>query len=310
MGLRRRVPSRTESDDPRRRARAPGGLDVRATRRLRTRGSSAVRACREREEASRIDVFRRLALEETTDASITMAGPLPTPWVTRVRPSTLIRTVASHDVVRLTFPRPVTERDRIGMAAGKSIDTAVTELSHQYRQGRRPTLASADRLARETFDDEVAAAMLELTPEDRQLQIRQIGGAVRAFRASPLFGLSRPKSRLIVIDERVGIYAQPDYWDGRDRFYEMKSYHSDPVHPDVLLQLQLFQLAFPKFQAVLVEIDRHADPTRAELRPIPPVTDLERDRVLRLARDVALAEGEERVLEFVDNPVVRYAVAP
>jgi hypothetical protein len=220
---------------------------------------------------------------------------------------TSIRTVAAHDVVRSVHPREVTERDLIGMAAGKAIDTAVTELSHLHRAGRHPTLAAVDRLARETFEEEIAASMLELTPELRELQIRQIGGAVRAFRASPLLGLTRPKSRLIVVDERAGIYAQPDYWDGRNRLFEMKSYHADIISPEVGLQLALFQLAFPRFQASLAEIDRHAEPVTVQFRPIPPVGDAERDRVLLLARDIALAQGQERVLEYVDSPVVRYS---
>jgi hypothetical protein len=221
---------------------------------------------------------------------------------------TSIRTVAAHEVVRSVYPREVTERDAIGMAAGKAIDVAVTELSHQFRQRRRPTLAATERLARETFDDEIAAAMIDLAPDVRALQIRQLGNALRAFRVSPLLGLTRPKSRLVVIDEQVGIYAQPDYWDGRDRVFEMKSYHADPIPPDVGLQLTIFQLAFPGFHAYLAEIDRRADTVRAELRAIPPVHDTERDRVLRVARDVALAQGQERVLEYVDSPVVRYSL--
>jgi len=223
---------------------------------------------------------------------------------------TVIRAVATHDVVRALHPRPITERDQIGMAAGKAIDSALTELSHQYRTNRRPTLAATERLARETFDDEIAAAMLALSPESREVQIREIGNALRAFRASPLLGLHRPKSRLIVIDEQAGVYAQPDYWDGRDRFYEMKSYHVDPIPPDVGLQLTLFQLAFPGFRAILAEIDRHAEPARVLLRPISPVEEAERNRVLRLARGVALFQGQERVLEYVDSPVVRYSVGP
>jgi hypothetical protein len=230
--------------------------------------------------------------------------------MSREHSAAVIRTVAAHEVVRATYPRPVTERDQVGMAAGKAVDTAVTELSHEFRLHRHPTLAATERLARETFDEEIAASMLDLAPGDRDLQIRQIGNALRAFRASPLLGLRRPKSRLIVIDERVGVYAQPDYWDGRDRFFEMKSYHADPIPPDVGLQLTLFQIGFPGFHAFLAEIDRRADVVRAVLRPIPPVDPSERDRVLRIAREVALAHGQERVLEYVDSPVVRYSTGP
>jgi hypothetical protein len=222
--------------------------------------------------------------------------------------STAIRTVAAHEVVRTTYPRPVTERDQIGMAAGKAIDTAVAEMSHEYRERRRPTLAATERLARETFDEEIASAMLDLPSEARDLQIRQIGNALRAFRASPLLGLTRPKSRLIVIDERVGVYAQPDYWDGRDRFFEMKSYHADPIPPEVMLQLRIFQLAFPRFRTFLAEFDRHVEPVACVLREVDPIDPPEVNRVLRLCRDVARTQGQARVLEYVDNPIVRYAL--
>lgn len=219
-----------------------------------------------------------------------------------------ILTVATHEVVRSVYPRELASRDAIGIAAGKAIDTAVTELGHQYRARRRPTIAAADRLAQTAFDEELAAATVAVDSETRELQIRQIRNALRAFRSSPLLGLARPKSRLIVINQRVGIYAQPDYWDGVDRFYEMKTYHADPTPPDVTLQLRVFQLAFPGFHALLAEIDRHAEAVRAVIRPVPPLDDAEGERILRLAHDFALAHGQERVLEYIDSPVVRYSL--
>jgi hypothetical protein len=219
-----------------------------------------------------------------------------------------VRTVAAHEVVRSAFPRPVTERDEIGMAAGKGIDSALTEFSHQFREGRRPTLSAVDRRAAEILDEELEAAMVQITPEDRAKQLAEISGVLRAFRTSELIGLPRPRSRLILIDEAFGIYAQPDYWNGRDRFYEMKSYHAEPVPPDVMLQLRLFQLAFPGFSSVLAEFDRHSAPVEVRLRTIPGIEVEESTRVLRIAREVARATGQEKTLEYVENPVVRYTL--
>ena len=221
---------------------------------------------------------------------------------------TTIRTVAAHEVVRATFPRQVTERDQIGMAAGKAIDSALAQFSHMFREGRRPTLSSVDRIATETLDDELEASMLRLEPAVRDRQVREITAVLRAFRGSEVMGLPRPRSRLILIDGEVGIYAQPDYWNGRDRFYEMKSYHADPIPPDVMLQIRLFQLAFPGFRAALAEFDRHAPVVRPQIREIGAVGPEETDRVLRIARDVARSSGQEKVLEYVDNPVVRYGI--
>jgi hypothetical protein len=220
-------------------------------------------------------------------------------------PST-IRTVAAHEVVRATYPREVTERDAVGIAAGKAIDSALADMSYRFSAGLRPSMSATDRLAQSVFEDELAAQMVLLTSEQRQEQLRQIAGVVRAFRASPLLGLPRPKSRLIVIDEAVGVYAQPDYWDGRSHIFEMKSYHADPIPLDVVLQLELFQLAFPGFDATLAEFDRHATPVRSTLRPVPGLDPNEGLRVLRLAREVGSTIGQPRVLDYVDNPTVRY----
>lgn len=221
-----------------------------------------------------------------------------------------IRTVAAHEVVRSLFPREVTERDQIGMAAGKAIDSALAQFSHLFREGRRPSLAAVDRLAAETLDEELQTSMLQLQPDALERQLREISGVLRAFRASEVMGLPRPKSRLIVINEEVGVYAQPDYWNGRDRFYEMKSYHADPVPPAVLFQIRLFQLAFPGFKSFLAEFDRHAATIRGVVREIPPARPTESEGALRSALDIGRASGAPKVLEYVDNPVVRYSVAP
>lgn len=123
-------------------------------------------------------------------------------------------------------------------------------------------------------------------------------------------GLARPRSRLILINERVGVYAQPDYWNGRDRFYEMKSYHALPMPPDVGLQMELFQLAFPGLRAFLACFDRHAVPVTTTIEEIPAPSPETADEVLKMAYQVGLEKGIDKVLEYVDNPVVRYAIPP
>jgi hypothetical protein len=136
---------------------------------------------------------------------------------------TTLKTVAAHEIVQATYPRPVTEKDEIGKAVGKAIDETLSRYSYEFAQARHPTRTAMNRLATETLDDELANAGVELTAEDRAVQLATIAGVVQAFRRSPLMGLTRPRSRLILINARVGVYAQPDYWDGRDRVYEMKS---------------------------------------------------------------------------------------
>ena len=167
-----------------------------------------------------------------------------------------------------------------------------------------------NRLASEALDRELADADLTLVPHDRLAQLSAVSGVLQAFRRSEVMGLPRPRSRLVLINEEVGVYAQPDYWNGRDRFYEMKSYRARPIPPDVELQLRLFQLAFPGFRAFLACFDRHAQPVTTDIEEAPPLTPETREDVLKLAHRTGREKGVEKVLDYIDNPTVRYALAP
>jgi len=224
--------------------------------------------------------------------------------------ATRVRTVAAHEVVQTAFPREVTERDEVGMAVGKAIDDTLSRFSHEFSQGRRPTLSAMNRLASEALDRELADADLTLVPAERLAQLSAVSGVLQAFRRSEVMGLPRPRSRLVLINEEVGVYAQPDYWNGRDRFYEMKSYRARVLPPDVELQLRIFQLAFPGFHAFLACFDRHADPVTTDIEEEPPLTPDRQEAVLKLAYGTGREKGVEKVLEYVDNPIVRYTIAP
>jgi len=221
----------------------------------------------------------------------------------------VIKTVATHDVVQAAYPRPVTEKDELGMAVGKAIDETLSRYSHEFGQDRRPTVTSMQRFATEVLDRELVDADLLLTPGDREHQLSAIFGVLQAFRRSEVMGLPRPRTRLVLINERVGIYAQPDYWNGRDRFYEMKSYLARPPPPDVELQLRLFQCAFPRFRAYLACFDRHATPVATVIEEVSPLEPAMADEVLKRAYRTGLELGTDKVLEYVDNPIVRYAIA-
>jgi len=221
---------------------------------------------------------------------------------------TTVKTVAAHEIVQAAYPRPVTEKDEVGMAVGKAIDETLSRFSYEFGQSRRPTLTSMNRWAMETLDRELADADLTLLPKDREKQLSQVAGVLQAFRHSEVMGLSRPRSRMILVNERVGVYAQPDYWNGRDRFYEMKSYLASPMPPDVRLQVELFQCAFPGFRAFLASFDRHASPVTTTIEEIPPLDRGATEEVLRLAVRTGLEKGTEKVLEYIDNPIVRYSL--
>ncbi len=194
------------------------------------------------------------------------------------------------------------------MAVGKAIDGTLSQFGHQIRIGRKPTVTSMRVLAGRLLDEALEEAATALTAPERERTLHQIHDVLQAYRRTPLFGLPRPKTRVILIDGRVGVYAQPDYWDGRARFFEMKSYRAIPPPPDVALQMRLFQLAFPKFESVLVCINRRSSPVETSSSVIPPPTVEETDSALRLAHDLGREFGEEKVVEYMDGPFVRYAL--
>lgn len=219
---------------------------------------------------------------------------------------TTVKTLATHQVVQRAHPREVTERDELGMASGKAIDSALSRLSHAASRGESVPAAAILAFATSILDEELDDADLTISPEIRQEVIAQVGRVIRVFRQSVIYGLPRPKSRMVLIDEQVGVYAQPDYWDGAHRFYEMKSYRAFPMSPEVELQLQLFQLAFPNLRAHLIWFDRHANPVVSEDVPLPALEELAKDQILRLAFATGREHGVDKVLEYIDAPVVRY----
>lgn len=222
---------------------------------------------------------------------------------------TTIRTIAAHEVVQRTYPRPPPEeKDEVAMAAGAAIDGTLSQFGHQARQGRRMSATALRALAGSLFDDRLAEAAVEVPDAEREKVLDQVREVLQAYRRSEIFGLPRPKSRIIMIDGRVGVYAQPDFWDGRTRFFEMKSYPAVPPPPDVALQLRLFQLAFPQLEAVLICFNRHATPVETVSQVIPPLTSAETLATLRLAYDFGVEFGQEKVLEYMEGPSVPYTL--
>jgi len=194
------------------------------------------------------------------------------------------------------------------MAVGRAIDTTLSRVGHEARLGRRSSAAAARTLAQSLLDDEVATAAVELPAAEKARLLDRIDEVVRAFRASELYGLDRPRTRVILVNGTVGVYAQPDYWDGRERIFEMKSYPAIPPPPDVALQVRLFQLAFPGLACALVCLNRHAHPVERLRLDVPPPTPEESTAALRTAYTVARAHGEPKVLEYVAGPFVAYTI--
>jgi hypothetical protein len=218
--------------------------------------------------------------------------------------------IPAYEIVQRTYPRPPREQDEVAKAVGKAIDGALSSFSHEFRQGRRPTATAMRALTETLLDEELEGAGAVLGAAEREKTLKQLSGVVQAFRRSEVFGLSRPRTRILLIQNEVGVYAQPDYWDGKGRFFEMKSYRAIPPPPDVELQLRLFQLAYPRFESVLICFNRHADPVETTSLVIPPPTEAEAAHALRLAYDLGRRFGQEKVLEYLEEPTLHYPLPP
>ncbi|HEV2449012.1 MAG TPA: hypothetical protein VGU43_01210 [Thermoplasmata archaeon] len=223
---------------------------------------------------------------------------------------TTVRVLAAHDLVAARFPREPSQQAPRARAVGAAIDSSLSQLSHESSLGRRPTLSAMQRFGAERLEELLDEVEEPPSPEVRARMLEEILGSLRAFRSSELMGLPRPRSRLVLVAERAGYFAQPDFWDRRARFFEMKSFRAIPPPPDILLQLQLFQLAFPGAAGTLVCIDRHAAPVSTSSWTVPPLQDLEASSLLAYAHSKATESGEEKVLEYIDHPIVRYGLPP
>jgi hypothetical protein len=221
---------------------------------------------------------------------------------------TVVKTLAAHEIVQLVYPRPITESDKLGVAVGRAIDGALSRYGYESSQNFRPTVSKMNKMALELLDRELKEEDVELPPGEREKLQGQLSGVLQAYRHSEIFGLSRPRTRLILINKQVGIYAQPDYWDEKTRIYEMKSYRAIPHPPDVDLQLKIFQLAYPGFQEFLLCINRHATPVDSFCEKIEPLTEEGVREMLQMVCKLGLEHGKEKVLEYVDNPTVAYSV--
>ena len=222
-----------------------------------------------------------------------------------------IRTIPVHEIVQRTYPRPPPrEEDHVAMAVGRAIDGALAQFGHEVRTGRRPTATAMRLRAAELLDEALEEEAVALGAEAHRKILAEVEEVLQAYRKSPIFGLARPRTRVLVIGGEVAVYAQPDYWDGRARFFEMKSYRAIPLPPDVLFQVRLFQHAFPQFEAVLVCIDRHARPVTTTMATVPPPTPEESEASLRVAYDLGRQFGQEKVFEYMEGPFVHYPAPP
>lgn len=160
-------------------------------------------------------------------------------------------TVPAYSIVNYKYP--IQEDNPIGIAFGYAFDRALLECNY-YGLSVASTL--------QYFKDEFLRMMnchsSSITQEQLQQILQQASMMLLAYKQTPIYrnSLLRPKTRVVVINNAIGVYMQPDFYDPlNDVFYEVKSY---PLRKDEYMfkrlcyQVKLYQLAYPKSKAVAV----------------------------------------------------------
>jgi hypothetical protein len=163
-------------------------------------------------------------------------------------------TVPAYRIVNYKYP--IIEDNPIGIAFGYAFDRALLECNY-YGLSVASTL--------QYFKDEFLRMLMNghsssnnITQDQLQQILQQASMMLLAYKQTPIYrnSLLRPKTRVVVINNAIGVYMQPDFYDPlNDVFYEVKSY---PLRKDEYMfkrlcyQIKLYQLAYPKSKAVAV----------------------------------------------------------
>jgi hypothetical protein len=163
----------------------------------------------------------------------------------------LIKTVPSYSIVNHKYP--ITADNPIGIAYGYAFDRALLECNYHGW-----SVASTLQYFKDEFLRMMNGHSSSITQEQLQQILQQASLMLLAYKQTPIYkqSLLRPKTRVVVINDTIGVYMQPDFYDPcSDTFYEVKSY---PLHKDEYMfkrlcyQVKLYQLAYPKSKAVAV----------------------------------------------------------
>jgi hypothetical protein len=160
-------------------------------------------------------------------------------------------TVPAYRIVNYKYP--ITEDNPIGIAFGYAFDRALLECNYHGW-----AVASTLQYFKGEFIRMMNGYSNSITQEQLQQILQQASMMLLAYKQTPIYrnSLLRPKTRVVVINDTIGVYMQPDFYDPcSDTFYEVKSY---PLRKDEYMfkrlcyQIKLYQLAYPKSKAVAV----------------------------------------------------------
>jgi hypothetical protein len=172
---------------------------------------------------------------------------------------------------------------------GSVFDKAMVKMNYYYKRGVDDFLEAALKYMSLILDHEAAILGIKLMPDQRDNILSRGKAMLDAFKSTPAFGLLRPKTRLVVIDDLVGVYVQPDFYDG-ETIYEVKTFDPRGVNY-VKYQVKLFQLGYPGSKAILIGFDKATN--KPIILTIDPINDVDKNELMKQALAFGLINGAE-----------------
>lgn len=169
-----------------------------------------------------------------------------------------MKVIATHNYVNnfIKFKSNI-----INMILGKCLDETVTQMNYySYKsEFKRNISLNAMKSFAVMLNSELIKNNIILDNKDKKNYYAMGWRFINAFKKSELYEntLLRDRTRLIIINDEAGIYAQPDFVDYYNEImYEMKSFSLKPVPKYVKMQVKIFQLAYPGFESKLIAFPR------------------------------------------------------
>jgi hypothetical protein len=221
---------------------------------------------------------------------------------------TIIKTLPSYSLVNYKYP--ITADNPIGIAFGYAFDRALLECNYH-----KLSVASTLQYFKGEFIRMMNGHSSSITQEQLQQILQQASMMLLAYKQTPIYrnSLLRPKTRVVVINDTIGVYMQPDFYDPlNDVFYEVKSY---PLRKDEYMfkrlcyQIKLYQLAYPKSKAVAVGFyngngSNGNGNSGYELLELPSLTPREKLQLLQEIMEMVRTKGIEMQVKEEDYDTI------
>jgi len=226
-----------------------------------------------------------------------------------------IKFFRTMDIVHLICPSKAI--NPISQLFGKTFDDTILEIGIRYKNlinkiPRDSLEKKAIRIFIRNLKKNCERMRIPLSDIDLKEIENQFIERFRAYLNSDLIKKKRIKARVILIESSdgiLGIFAQPDFVDlNLKKAYELKSYELfGPIPHYVILQIRLFQLAYPDFKFYLVGFKKDDSQMTVIVKEIKQMSD---DSTWNLIRKIVNIASKHRGTVKVDplNLVKRYAV--